>query len=236
MSKSNKMRVVLVEPGRYARKATIENTLEAEQAVVGGLIDAIRPWPKENVCLVLNDEGKVIPLQPNRGLSEIDDVVYGTFFLCGEDGENFCSLTNEQVERYLARFREPEIICDMPDAIICFPCSPQRYRRYMEGLNIGNGLERPDHRDNPSADVRPSGGRSQGGIFQRAPPVCIFVGSSYRTFGQESMEKYGRSTAPDFLPRGVLCWQKCGIIGETRRKTYEILRQSRRPAAGRRPA
>ena len=75
---------------------------------------------------------------------------YGTFFLCGEDGENFCSLTNEQVERYLARFREPEIICDMPDAIICFPCSPQRYRRYMEGLNIGNGLERPDHRDNPS--------------------------------------------------------------------------------------
>ena len=71
--------------------------------------------------------------------------MYGTFFLCGEDGENFCSLTNEQVERYLARFREPEIICDMPDAIICFPCSPQRYRRYMEGLNIGNGLERPDH-------------------------------------------------------------------------------------------
>ncbi|MFR3226936.1 MAG: DUF3846 domain-containing protein [Blautia massiliensis (ex Durand et al. 2017)] len=150
MSKPAKLRVVIVEPGRYARKATIENTLEAEQAVVGGMIDVIRPWPKENVCLVLNDEGKVIPLQPNRGLSEIDDVVYGTFFLCGEDGENFCSLTNEQVERYLARVREPEIICDMPDAIICFPCSPQRYRRYMEGLNIGNGLERPDHRDNPS--------------------------------------------------------------------------------------
>ena len=104
-----------MEPGRYARKATIENTLEAEQAVVGGLIDAIRPWPKENVCLVLNDEGKVIPLQPNRGLSEIDDVVYGTFFLCGEDGENFCSLTNEQVERYLARFgsRRSSVTCPM---------------------------------------------------------------------------------------------------------------------------
>ncbi|MBM6901432.1 hypothetical protein H6B10_17585, partial [Gemmiger formicilis] len=39
-------------------------------------------------------------------------------YRCGEDGENFCSLTNEQVERYLARFRELEIICDMPDAII----------------------------------------------------------------------------------------------------------------------
>ena len=31
MSKSNKMRVVLVEPGKYAREAEIDNTLKAEQ-------------------------------------------------------------------------------------------------------------------------------------------------------------------------------------------------------------
>ena len=51
MSKSNKMRVVLVEPGRYTRKATIENTLEAEQAVVGGMIDVIRPGPRKTSAL-----------------------------------------------------------------------------------------------------------------------------------------------------------------------------------------
>lgn len=150
MNKPTKLRVVIVEPGQYAREAEIDNTLEAEQAVVGGLIDVICPWPDDKACLILNDEGKLIPLEPNRDLPEYKDVVFGTFFICGDGGEDFCSLTDEQVQRYLERFRQPEIICDMPDAIICFPCSPQRYRRYMEGLNIGNGLERPDHRDNPS--------------------------------------------------------------------------------------
>ena len=41
MSRPAKMRVVIVEPGQYAREAEIDNTLEAEQAVVGGLIDVI---------------------------------------------------------------------------------------------------------------------------------------------------------------------------------------------------
>ena len=51
MSRPAKMRVVIVEPGRYAREAEIDNTLEAEQAVVGGLIDVICPWPDDKACL-----------------------------------------------------------------------------------------------------------------------------------------------------------------------------------------
>ena len=35
-----------------------------------------------------------------------------------------------------------------------------------------------------------------------------------------------------FCLGGFSAGKKCGIIGETRRKTYEILRQSRRPTAG----
>ena len=74
MNKPEKLRVIVVEPGRYAREAEIDNTLKAEQAVVGGLIDAICPWPDDKVCLILNDEGKIIPLEPNRALSEYEDV------------------------------------------------------------------------------------------------------------------------------------------------------------------
>ena len=47
MSKPAKMRVVIVESGQYAREAEIDNTLEAEQAVVGGLIDVICPWAED---------------------------------------------------------------------------------------------------------------------------------------------------------------------------------------------
>lgn len=110
MSKPAKMRVVIVEPGQYAREAEIDNTLQAKQAVVGGLIDAICPWPEDKACLILNDEGKLIPLPLNRALPEYEDVVFGTFFICGDDGEDFCSLTDEQVQRYLERFRQPELL------------------------------------------------------------------------------------------------------------------------------
>ena len=37
------MKVVICEPGQYARIAEIEPTLTAEQEVVGGLIDCVYP-------------------------------------------------------------------------------------------------------------------------------------------------------------------------------------------------
>ena len=150
MSRPAKMRVVIVEPGQYAREAEIDNTLEAEQAVVGGLIDVICPWLDDKACLILNDEGKLIPLEPNRDLPEYEDVVFGTFFICGDGGEDFCSLTDEQVKRYLKRFRQPEVIFDTPAGFLCAACSPQGYKRYMEAVNGGKGPNQPNRKDEPS--------------------------------------------------------------------------------------
>ena len=131
MSKPEKLRVVLVEPGRYAREAEIDNTLKAEQEVVGGLIDAICPWPEDKTCLILNDEGKVIPLEPNRALPEYEDVVFGTFFICGDGGDDFCSLTPEQVKRYEALYHDPQLFYPLGDSIFVENCSPERYRQVM---------------------------------------------------------------------------------------------------------
>lgn len=150
MSKPAKMRVVIVEPGKYAREAEIDNTLQAEQAVVGGLIDVIRPWPEDKVCLVLNDEGKIIPLEPNRALPEYEEVVFGTFFICGDDGEDFCSLTDAQVQRYVERFRRPEIIFDVPTGIVVMPCKPDQYSRFVQAAQGDDGKQPPKHRDEPS--------------------------------------------------------------------------------------
>ena len=41
------MKVLIVEPGKYPREADIEHTLEAEQAVVGGTIEAVYPWRED---------------------------------------------------------------------------------------------------------------------------------------------------------------------------------------------
>ncbi len=150
MDTPSKLRVVLVEPGKYAREAEIDNTLQAEQAVVGGLIDAICPWPEDKACLILNDEGKIIPLEPNRALPEYEDVVFGTFFLCGDGGEDFCSLTDEQVKRYIERFRQPEIIFDSPTGIVAMRCEPDQYDRFIQATRGDGGKTPPKHRDEPS--------------------------------------------------------------------------------------
>ena len=150
MSKSAKMRVVIVEPGKYACVAKIDNTLQAEQAVVGGLIDAICPWPEDKVCLILNDKGKIIPLEPNRVLPEYEDVVFGTFFICGDGGDDFCSLTDAQARRYLERFRRPEIIFDSPTRIVVMPCKPDQYDRFIQATHGDDGKQPPKHRDEPS--------------------------------------------------------------------------------------
>ena len=150
MSKPEKLRVVIVEPGRYARKAEINNTLKAEQAVVGGLIDVICPWPDDKVCLILNDEGKLIPLEPNRALPEYEDVVFGTFFICGDGEEDFCGLTDEQVTRYLERFRQPEIIFDYLTGIVAMRCEPDQHERFIQATRGDGGKAPPKHRDEPS--------------------------------------------------------------------------------------
>lgn len=121
MSKPEKLRVVLVEPGRYAREATVDKTLPQELAEDGGLIDAICLWPEDNVCLILNDTGTIMQTEPNRELPEYGGIAFGTFFLCGEKGEDFCSLTDEQVARYLERFCQPELFVPYQNGTLSIP-------------------------------------------------------------------------------------------------------------------
>ena len=56
---------------------------------------------------VCNEEGKLMGLPGNRRLG--NDVIAGTFFLAGDtpDGD-FCSLTQEQADRWSRHFAQPE--------------------------------------------------------------------------------------------------------------------------------
>jgi hypothetical protein len=102
------IRVLIVEPMEPPRVEMVPNTLEAKQAIVGGLIQAIYPYPEE-VALVCNDEGKLIGLPLNRRVGH--DIIAGNFFICGIDDRtaSFSSLTDEQVKRYQEKFSPIEI-------------------------------------------------------------------------------------------------------------------------------
>jgi len=106
VSEDNKLRVVMVEPGKPAYETEIDNTLEAEQKAVGGYIEVV---PLDNgKLLICNEEGKLSGMQGNRRIGK--DIIVGPFFIVGSDGDEFRSLTDEEVKESLERFAEPEDI------------------------------------------------------------------------------------------------------------------------------
>ena len=89
------MQVVLVEPGKAARITEIGEDLQDMQ-----------------------DEGKIMGLPLNRVLEDYD-IITGTFFICGIQGENFSSLTEQQLQKYQQKFRCPEKFIPTPNGLLC---------------------------------------------------------------------------------------------------------------------
>ena len=105
------MKVLVVEPMKECYTKEI-NGLEEMQALVGGYIQAIYPFP-DKAAVVCNEEGKNLGLPFNRPLLDENDLPYdiicGTFFVAGLGVEDFVSLTEEQIRRYKEHY-------DMPSA------------------------------------------------------------------------------------------------------------------------
>ena len=64
--------------------------------------------------------------EPGR---EILDVISGTFFICGKEGEELVSLTDAQAKKYLELFRLPEQFFREGDAIEAIPYKPHEKDR-----------------------------------------------------------------------------------------------------------
>lgn len=109
------MKILKIDSGKAPEVMEIEDSLEAMQSVVGGMIQAVYPF-EEPVAVIVNDEGKLMGLEFNRALRHpesgvIYDVICGTFFLCGApaDSENFTDLTEEQLSYYTDYYKDPEV-------------------------------------------------------------------------------------------------------------------------------
>lgn len=91
-------RVVYVEPGKPAAEKEIGTKLEDIQEAVGGLIECVYPHGDRTV-LVCNDEGKLLGMEGNRRLDN-GSIIAGPFFVIGDAGEHFRSLTDAEVNKY----------------------------------------------------------------------------------------------------------------------------------------
>ena len=104
----NLMQVVYVEPHRKPFVSEIEHTLDAEQKAVGGLIELV--YNEDGTAIICNEEGKLIGLDGNRRISDGSSIIAGSFFVVGLTEDDFCSLTDEEAQKYMERFFEPEEI------------------------------------------------------------------------------------------------------------------------------
>ncbi len=107
------MTVLVVEPLKAPYLKIISGELKSLQKEVGGLIDATYPF-EDRVAVVMNDEGKLNGLMPNRGLYNNDgnlyDIIAGTFLVVGLAEESFCSLGEEMAAKYMEKYKTPEMM------------------------------------------------------------------------------------------------------------------------------
>ena len=105
---AKKLTVVMVEPHKAPYVTKIDDELSALQKAVGGYIEVVGNG--DGTLIICNEEGKLQGLEGNRRIRDGSSIIAGTFFIVGEDGENFRSLTGSETGKYMDRFAEPEDI------------------------------------------------------------------------------------------------------------------------------
>lgn len=121
---SDTIKVLLIKTMKPPEVAEIPSGLKGSQATVGGYIEAIYPF-EDPVALICNEEGKLNGLTLNRALRDEDghiyDIVAGDFFICDVSGEDFGSLSDEQIEKYTEKFKTPEVFVKINGGIAAIP-------------------------------------------------------------------------------------------------------------------
>ena len=110
--------VLIVEPRKIPRAAIITNTDDVFSVIVGGDFD-VGIFPTEDVALIRCEANKRRGVTPNRVIPGVQDYVAGTFFLCGFEGVEFCSLTPEQQKRFQRYFSQQRPFVLIGIDIIC---------------------------------------------------------------------------------------------------------------------
>lgn len=124
MEEKKTIRVLYVEPYRQARVIQLGAELEDMQEAVQGDIEGFYPF-EEQVAIVCNDESKLNGMSPNRAVYDEDgtlmDIVFGPFFVCSCAGENFDSLSQEQIRKYQEMFGDPQRFYMKDKRIVAVP-------------------------------------------------------------------------------------------------------------------
>ena len=143
IEENKSIEVLLVQPGQYAKMTTIGSDLKSMQDVVGGSIQEAFFF-RNPVSLVCNEEGKINGMPLNRAIRDdvgnVVDIVAGTFFICGAEGESFSSLPEEFRKKYEDKFKRPETFLKMGRSIMAISTEPTAEKAKPEKKTPGMEL------------------------------------------------------------------------------------------------
>ena len=111
--REKQVKALMIEPNKSPCVVELMTDLDSLQKAVSigapeqGLIEFV--YLEDNVSLLLNEEGKLIGLEPNRRLG--DDILCGVFYVVAENDEGeLISLSEAQQEHYSKMFEHIEPI------------------------------------------------------------------------------------------------------------------------------
>jgi hypothetical protein len=131
LTATEKLSVLLIQPGKAPRMVEIPDTLDAMQELVGGYIEEYMPFDDE-VAIIVNEEGKLNGLPPNRAIfaedsKQIADVLVGDFFIVKSpvDSDKYQSLPKDLAKKYAEKFKYPEKFYRQNGEIIVHQIKPK---------------------------------------------------------------------------------------------------------------
>lgn len=128
--KEEKIRVLMVEPGKKAYETEIGTSLhELYAALDCECIQTFYPFD-DLVVIICDDEGKINGSRPNRAIYGEDgsmaDLICGKFFICDCSTPSFKSLPDDMMEKYKKQFLMPERFCRINGEILAVKYDPAK--------------------------------------------------------------------------------------------------------------
>ena len=98
----DKIKALYIKPNTLPEVVEIENNLKTFQKMVDGHIECAYLMDDNDVVLICNEEGKINGMELNRDIGH--DIIAGPFLVVNDEGDDFGSLTEEQIKKYTDRF------------------------------------------------------------------------------------------------------------------------------------
>lgn len=90
-----KIKVVFQSPGDISKVITIENDLKPMNELIGGYLETLTL--SNGLVLIMDEEGRLKGLPDNIRCVQVGTIV-GPVFITAADGDEFVSLTTEQIQ------------------------------------------------------------------------------------------------------------------------------------------